>query len=327
MRAQLQPATAIGGLPRDKTMPISCSRVRRAFQRLRIAAVVLLVAAVPLFPAGAAARPIVVFLSDFGLENEAVGLCHGAILAIDSEIEVVDLTHALPPFSVRAAGGALARARSFPQEAVFVAVVDPGVGTERAAVALRTRDGRRYVAPDNGLLSEIVRAAGVAEAVRLDPAAVNPAWQPGTFDGPDLFAPAAALLATGRALAELGAPLDSAAIRLLPPAAEGFVAGPGQVEGVFERTDAPYGNLWTDITRETVERAGIAAGARLEVTIGAARFTAPLVRTFGDVPEGEPLAYFNSERRLAFALNLGDLRARLGAREGEAVRVRRIEGR
>jgi S-adenosyl-L-methionine hydrolase (adenosine-forming) len=271
------------------------------------------------------ARPIVVFLSDFGIENEAVAICHGAILSINSEIEVVDLTHQIPPFNIRAGGAALSRATTFPARTVFLAVVDPGVGTSRRAVAVASRDGLVYVAPDNGLLSEVIRRHGVLRAVQIDEKKVNPRWTPGTFDGRDLLAPAAALLASGRELTGLGTPIDSVALVMLSPVSGGTVVAPGTVEGIYARTDEPYGNIWTDITREATERAGIAPGAILEVTIGSARIVAPLVLTYGDVPEGKPLAYYASDGCLAFALNLGDLRRSLSAHPGEGIRVRRVE--
>jgi S-adenosylmethionine hydrolase len=281
-----------------------------------------LLAAVP--PTAAEARPIVVFLSDFGTGNEAVAICHGAMLAIDTEIEIVDLTHAIPPFDVRFAAATLARATTFPAGTVFVAVVDPGVGTERRALALRTRDGSFFVGPDNGIFTEVVRRRGAAEVVRVEPRVVNPDWQPGTFDGRDLFAPAAARLATGRYLVGLGAHIDSAAIVLLAPEAGGIVQGPGLVAGKYTQTDEPYGNVWTDISRETLRQARIEEHAQLDVEIGGERLSLPLVVAFGDVPEGKPLAYFNSEDRLAFAINLGSLRDSLRVAVGSPVLVRLV---
>jgi S-adenosylmethionine hydrolase len=271
----------------------------------------------------AVARPIVVFLSDFGTGNEAVALCHGAMLSVCSEIEVVDLTHAVPSFNVGAAARVLERAVTFPAGAVFVSVVDPGVGTKRRAIALRTRDGSCFVAPDNGLLSLVVRRRGVAQAVELDPIRVNPHWHPGTFDGRDLFAPAAARLAVRPDLQALGAPIDSASIFQLTLSAVGAVLGPGEVSGTYVQTDEPYGNVWTDIARSALDQAGLSIGDRLEVTIGGVQLLAPFVTTFGDVGAGRPLAYLNSEDRLAFAVNLGSLRDSLQVSVGAPVIVLR----
>lgn len=271
----------------------------------------------------AAARPVVVFLSDFGTESEAPALCHGAILSIDSDIEIVDLTHAVRPFDIRQGSEILGRATRFPKGTVFFGVVDPGVGTTRQAVAVRTKDGSFFVAPDNGLLSTVIRTRGLAAAVRIDPTRVNPAWRPGTFDGRDLFAPAAALLAQTHDLARVGRACDPSELVTLEPPAGGSIAPDGALEGTYTGTDEPYGNIWTDIDRPTVARAGIEPGMALEVTLGTARLRVPLVTAFGDVSPGQPLAYFNSEDRLAFALNLGSLRDSLQVAEGARVTVRR----
>lgn len=271
----------------------------------------------------AAARPIVVFLSDFGATSEAPALCHGAILSIDPEIEVVDLTHAVRPFDIRQGSEILGRATTFPKGTVFFGVVDPGVGTKRQAIAIRTKDGSFFVAPDNGLLSTVIRTRGVAEAVRIDPLRVNAAWKPGTFDGRDLFSPAAAILASTHDLARIGHSCDPSALVFLEPSAGGTIAADGSLEGTYTTTDDPYGNIWTDLDRATAVLAGFAVGTQLEITVGTARLQATLVTAFGDAPPGQALAYFNSEDRLAFALNLGSLRDSLRVAEGARVTVRR----
>jgi len=270
-----------------------------------------------------AARPIVVFLSDFGATSEAPALCHGAILSVDPEIEVVDLTHAVRPFDIRQGAEILGRATTFPKGTVFFGVVDPGVGTARQAIAIRTKDGSFFVAPDNGLLSTVIRTRGVAAAVRIDPGRVNPAWKPGTCDGRDLFAPAAAILARTHDLTRIGPSCDPSALLLLEPSTGGTIATDGSLEGTYISTDDPYGNIWTDLDRATVLRAGVEMGTPLEITVGAARIRATLVTAFGDVSPGQALAYFNSEDRLAFALNLGNLRDSLRVAEGVTVTVRR----
>jgi S-adenosyl-L-methionine hydrolase (adenosine-forming) len=271
----------------------------------------------------AAARPIVVFLSDFGATSEAPALCHGAILSVDPEIEVVDLTHAVRPYDIRQGAEILGRATTFPKGTVFFGVVDPGVGTKRQAIAICTKDSSFFIAPDNGLLSTVIRTRGVAAAVRIDPARVNPAWKPGTFDGRDLFAPAAAILAQTHDLTRIGQPCDPSELILLELPAGGTIASDGSLEGTYTRTDEPYGNIWTDLDRGAVLRAGIKVGTPLEIAVGTARIRAPLVTAFGDVSPGQALAYFNSEDRLAFALNLGNLRDSLRVSEGSRVTVRR----
>lgn len=325
VRAPFTPATrsapdtrivpAIRSAPDARIVP---ALRNRPCSRLLPALVLVCVLIVP----SAAARPIVVFLSDFGPVSEAPALCHGAILSVDPEIEVVDLTHAVRPFDISQGAEILGRATTFPKGTVFFGVVDPGVGTKRQAIAIRTPDGSFFVAPDNGLLTTVIRTRGVAAAVRIEPRRVNPSWKPGTFDGRDLFAPAAAILASTHDLARVGRPCDPAELLLLEPSTGGTIAADGSLQGTYTRTDEPYGNIWTDLDRATVLRAGVELGTPLEITVGTAHLRATLVTAFGDAPPGQALAYFNSEDRLAFALNLGSLRDSLGVAEGARVSVR-----
>ncbi len=132
------------------------------------------------------ARPVVVLLTDFGLENEAVGLCHGAILSVDTEIQIVDLSHQVRPFDVRQGSRILGRATKFPRGTVFVAVVDPGVGTDRGSVAVKTTRGFTFVAPNNGLLTDVIQSQGIESVYRIEERKVNAQWEAGTFDGRDL---------------------------------------------------------------------------------------------------------------------------------------------
>jgi S-adenosylmethionine hydrolase len=339
-----RPVERCNGVPPGEHRPQPDQGRGQLAALLLATALALLIATSP-----ALARPIVVFLSDFGAESEAPALCHGAILSIDPEIEVVDLTHAVRPYDIRQGAEILGRATTFPRGTVFFGVVDPGVGTKRRAVAIRTNDGCFFVGPDNGLLTEVIRTRGVAAAVEVKPLRVNPRWKPGTFDGRDLFAPTAALLAETQDLARVGTACDAAGLVLLPPTTGGIIGTDGSIAGTYTVTDEPYGNIWTDIDRATVAKAGLRVGGApkpgvksetdassaagtapanplgtvLEVEIGPARFTAPLVTTFGDVPEGQALAYFDSEERLAFALNMGSLRDSLRVPEGSRVVVRK----
>ena len=278
---------------------------------------------------------LVAFLSDFGLQTEAVGLCHGAMLREAPGVRIVDLTHQVEAYNIEHAARMLARATTFPRGTVFVAVVDPGVGTARLPIAIETQRGYTFIAPDNGLLSEVIRTQGIAAAWRIDPTRVNAAWHPGTFDGRDLFSPAAAQLAAGRALDDIATPMAAGDV-LIKDFPRGELGADGVIRGRYLRTDEPYGNIWTDIDRATLEQAAIrplmpavgdaptsAAATLLMVRIGAKEIDVPLVTTFGQVPEGAPLAYINSDERLALALNMGDLRKALGVQEGDAVEIRR----
>ncbi|MCC7143711.1 MAG: SAM-dependent chlorinase/fluorinase [Candidatus Eisenbacteria bacterium] len=293
---------------------------------------------IPLCDDGVAhARPIVALLTDFGLENEAVGLCHAAILRHDSEIEVLDLCHNVTAYDVPLAALMLRGSSLLPSGAAVVGVVDPGVGTARRAIAVRTGAGITYVGPDNGIFSWVLADQGATEAVELDPSRINPDWSPGTFDGRDLFSPAAALIVKpGGTLATVGRPIDPASLqRLETPRARAFREPDGRMAslgGVVLREDRPYGNLWTNITRDELADVGIALGGEITVTFLAGadaadaqplQLSVPFVVTFGQVAKGKPLAYIGSAGTLSFAINLGSFRETYGLAEGSQVEIRR----
>lgn len=278
-----------------------------------------LTAAILLFGLGSvwADRPVVVLTTDYGLTNEAVGLCHGAILEIDSEIVIVDLCHAIRPFDVRQASAVLRRTERFPPGTVFVSVVDPGVGTDRRPLIVETRQHLLYIAPDNGLLTEVIRRQGLLKAWRLDPARVNSKWKPGTFDGRDLFCPAGALLASGKISPEgIGTPLHANDLVRLPTLRASVEDWKNRIKGHFIKSDEPFGNAWTDIRPADLAKLKIGAGARLLLKTPRLELEIPFVTTFGNVPAGKPLAYLNSDEGLSFALNLGNFVRTYGWEEG-----------
>lgn len=270
------------------------------------------------------ARPVVVLLTDFGLENEAVGVCKGAILSIDANIEVVDLCHTVEPYNIRKASLMLKRSTSFPRGSVITVVVDPGVGTARTGIALRTHQGLFFVAPDNGVLSEVIRRQGVECAVRLEEKRVNPNWKPGTFDGRDLFSPAAAWLAsTSGDLNRIGTPISVTDIQLLPEIRAKVDTEKNVIDGHYLLTDEPYGNIWTDITTADLEAIGCQLGDQIFVKAGDQEQALPWVVSFGHVPEGKPLAYIASGDTLALAINMGDFRKTWKLEEGCTITVRK----
>jgi S-adenosylmethionine hydrolase len=262
----------------------------------------------------------VLFLaSDFGTADGAVAEMKGVALACDRSLVLHDLTHEIPAFDIWTGAHRIAMAVPYlPIGSVVVGVVDPGVGTERAPIAIATRSGHYLIGPDNGLFSVLERDVGFREVRTIDASQ----WRrPGsqlshTFDGRDLFSYAGARLASGRLEFEsLGPPLATPPIRL-PLPSPGFVGGEydparPQVEGSVTVLDVRFGNVWTNVDAPWIERLGIVEGDYVEVVIrdhGAPIFQSdiPFVRTFGDVAEGKPLAYRNSLGALAFALNLGD---------------------
>lgn len=257
--------------------------------------------------------PFVSFLSDFGTSDEFVGVVHGVIARLAPEVRVIDVTHGIPPGNVRAGALALTRAIQYLPEGVVLGVVDPGVGTERRAIAAQTAVGC-FVGPDNGLLSPAVAMAGGAtEIVSLEnPEMVIPSVAK-TFDGRDRFAPAAALLATGEAaLSDLGPPVDPATVTpLLLPLPE---VEDSKVAGVAWWIDR-FGNVQTNVSPDDLHAVGLAPGSGVRLTVGSMRYDLSWAETFGDVDHGEAMVLVDSaglvalsvrDGRAADDLNLGE---------------------
>lgn len=266
------------------------------------------------------APPFVSLLTDYGLEDEFVGVLHGVILGICPDARIVDVTHGITRHSVRAGALVLRNAVPHLPRGVHVAVVDPEVGTERRSLALRCANGRVLVGPDNGVLSLVwAQCGGVDEAVdvsrsahRLEP--ISP-----TFHGRDVFAPVAAHLANGAELAEAGRRVDPeelAAVALGAPRVDGdsLVAHVLAVDG--------FGNVTLDATHETAAGAGLGIGQRVELEAMGERFLASMARTFADVAPGEIILYEDPYRSLALAINRGDAAATMRLREDAEIRLR-----
>jgi hypothetical protein len=271
-------------------------------------------------PRPARAPAPVVLLTDFGSADWYVAAMKGVLLGLAPGAALVDLTHAIPPGDARRAAFVLAQAWPwFPAETVFVAVVDPGVGGARRALAARAA-ARSFVGPDNGVLTPALEQPG-ARAVALDPARLAVPELSATFHGRDLFAPAAARLAAGADLAALG-PAVADAVRLAP---ERPFARAGALVAHVVYVDR-FGNCITDATREDVAAwlAGRdAAGLRLRA--GRA-VVAGLARTYADAPEGAALALVGSGGRLEIAGRGGHAGARLGLAPGDPVELAWSEG-
>lgn len=243
------------------------------------------------------------FLSDFGLSDEFVGVVHGVIAKLAPESRVVDVTHDIPRGDIRAGALAMTRAIQYLPEGVALMVVDPGVGSERRALAVETGWGF-FVGPDNGLLSPAVALTGGASKIVSieNPEAMIPS--PGaTFHGRDVFAPAAALLAAGEAgLEDLGPPVsgDDVSPLLLPlPEVEDGVAS-GQCWWVDR-----FGNAETNVGPEELASLGLRPGDELTVSIGAGTHRIPWAVSYSDAPQGEVLVHVDSAGLLALAVNGG----------------------
>jgi S-adenosyl-L-methionine hydrolase (adenosine-forming) len=262
-------------------------------------------------------RPIT-FLSDYGLEDEFVGVVHAVIAHECPTARVIDLSHGVPRQSVLAGALMLARALPYAPPGVHLAVVDPEVGARRRAVALRTAlDDRLLVGPDNGLLLPAAERFGwVTEAVEISTSSWRLEPVSATFHGRDLFAPVAARLAAGEALADAGTPLDpDELVRLeLPEPRKGREQG--QLVAHAMVIDG-FGNVQLDARPADLEEARLGH----EVAVGNGR-SARYLRTFADAEPGELLLYEDATGMLALAVNGGWADKELGGLEpGDEVRL------
>ena len=262
---------------------------------------------------------VITFLTDFGLQDDFVGTCHGVIKRIAPDVAIVDITHGIEPTQVLQGALVLANTLPYMPEGVHLAVVDPGVGTDRRGIALRSGDGRLYVGPDNGLLVPAAeRLGGIEGAWELESPAFRLEPVSRTFHGRDVFAPAAAHLARGVEPSELGPALDSASlVRLDVPApvtADGFIRAHVLIVDRF-------GNVQLNLTAADLAGAGIEAGTQVEVEIGLQRFYACAARTFADVRPGDIVLYEDAYGNIALAINVGNAAEMLSAKAGDAVGI------
>jgi S-adenosylmethionine hydrolase len=257
------------------------------------------------------------FLSDYGLRDEFVGVVHGVLAKLAPESRVINVGHEFPRGNVKAAALALTRAIQYLPEGVCLAVVDPGVGTQRRAIAARTEWGV-FIGPDNGLLSPAVAMVGGASRIVSieNPEARIPS--PGdTFHGRDVFAPAAALVAAGEAeMEELGPEVAGEEIvPLLLPLVD--IQG-SVVSGEAWWVDA-FGNVQTNIGPEDLRAVGLSPGDMVTVKVGSTLHTLPWAAAYGDVAPGEPLIHVDSVGLLAIAVREGRADEELNLAEGMAI--------
>jgi S-adenosyl-L-methionine hydrolase (adenosine-forming) len=261
---------------------------------------------------------VITFLSDYGHDDDFVGVCHGVIARIAPDARVIDVTHGIARHDVRSGALVLRRALPYFPPGVHLAVVDPEVGGERRAVAVRAvQDDRILVGPDNGLLAlAIERFGGAVEAVdiarsehRLEPSSA-------TFHGRDLFAPVAAQLAAGAPLAGAGDPIDADELTALhlPSAHRDDDGGLLAHALAFDR----FGNVMLDVQHEELAGSGLKLGHRVSINDELAHYAT----TFADVPPGELLLYEDAYRTLALAVNRGSAAHHLGLDLDAEVRIR-----
>jgi len=260
----------------------------------------------------------ITFLSDFGLKDDFVGTCHGVIKRIAPDAEIIDITHGIPPQAVLQGALVLANTIGFMPVGIHLAIVDPGVGGPRRPLVLRDAEERLYVGPDNGLLLPAAGRAGIVAAHEL----ANPAYAletiSRTFHGRDLFSPAAAHLARGVPLEELGPPLDPDGLVSLD------VPEPVLAEGAADATllyvDS-FGNIALNLTRDDVEQIGIVSGTRLELELAGDRYYAVMARTFADARPGDVILYEDSYKNMSVAISRGNAARLLHAVPGQKIRI------
>ena len=260
-------------------------------------------------------RPIIALLTDFGRRDAYVGVMKGVILTICPDATLVDLTHDVPAHDVRHGARVLAAcAPYYPAGTIFVAVVDPGVGSPRRAIAID--DGRhRFVGPDNGLLIGALASSPPIVVEIAAPEYQRPAVSR-TFEGRDRFAPVAAHLARGVPIGALGPRVvDPVRLEWTAP-----VVSAASVTGVVDDVDH-FGNLVTNVPRAALD--AVQAGGRVEITLGG-RVVPRLVAAYADVAAGEACALVGSTDRLEIAVHGGRADTHFAAGAGTPVAVRRV---
>ena len=263
---------------------------------------------------------IVTLLTDYGRDDDFVGVCHGVIRTIHPDADIVDITHGIERYAVRQGALVLRNTLPYMPVGVHVAVVDPQVGTERRAIALRTGDGRILVGPDNGLLSlawERCEGVDLVVDITRSPHRLEPVSA--TFHGRDIFAPVGAWLARGAELADAGDPLDPETLARVetphPREENGAVVAHALVIDHF-------GNVGLNVDHDRLAGTGITLGGRVEVEAHGETYVATYAQTFADVSAGELLVYQDAYRTLALAINRGDAAGTLALKPDDELRLR-----
>lgn len=262
------------------------------------------------------ARPIIAMLTDFGTRDHYAGVMKGVILGICPDVTLVDISHDLPPHDISHAAQELAAtAKYFPPGTIFLVVVDPGVGTSRRGIAAEAGD-RRYVAPDNGVLTALFQETPPKRVVELTERRYARPTVSRTFEGRDRFAPAAAWIAKGTDLNAFGRPVSDYRVLDLPqPLLED-----GVIHGVVIRVDR-FGNVVTNVDRRSYERLG-AGQAAVQLTIKGQAIPR-IVSTYADIATGEIAALFGSTDRLECCAHAASAAEQLGVQVGDVVLLRR----
>lgn len=247
--------------------------------------------------------------TDFSLKDGAVSAMKGVAFSVDSNLKIFDLTHEIPPYNIWEGAYRLYQTASYwPQGSVFVSVVDPGVGTNRKSVVLKTKNGQYFVSPDNGTLTLVAQTLGIDSVREIDEKAnrLKGSEKSYTFHGRDVYAYTGVRLASGAITFEQVGPELPAKVVEIPY--QKAKATKGEVKGNIPILDIQYGNVWSNISDRLLNQAKIKRNDILCVTISKGskkkyKGKMPYVASFGSVLKGQPLVYLNSLLNVSVALN------------------------
>ena len=272
-----------------------------------------------LFPASsahAAPQPVIGLFTDYGWDDPYVAQLKGVILTLNPGARLLDITHTVTPFNVTEAAYLLNQcAEEFPAGTIFVAVVDPQVGTERDPILLETAKGKFYVGPDNGLFTQVLAREGFSKAWKLDkPEFFRSGDMSRTFHGRDIFGPVAAHLAAGTDPERLGTPIKT--LVLLPDKEPTFSGG--LISAEVLHIDH-YGNVILNVPSGSDTAAKLKDGNLVKISIGKESYSAPLVKTFSEVEKGRLLLLYGSSGLLEIGMNQGSAARQLKVEPGTSV--------
>ncbi|MGR3806848.1 SAM hydrolase/SAM-dependent halogenase family protein [Pasteurella testudinis] len=259
---------------------------------------------------GVAADNALLLQTDFSLQDGAVSAMQGVAFGVDNHLKIFNLTHEIPPYDIWQAAYRLYQTAPYWQPGtVFVSVVDPGVGTDRKSVVLKTNSGHYFVSPDNGTLTLVAQTLGIAGVREIDEKTnrLSGSEKSYTFHGRDVYAYTGARLASGQISFEQVGPELAKSVFEIPY--QKATLDNGELKGNIPILDIQYGNIWTNISDHLLEQSGIQKGDTACVEIKEnqqLRYSGkmPYVSSFGDVKDGEPLLYLNSLLNVSFALNM-----------------------
>jgi S-adenosylmethionine hydrolase len=263
-------------------------------------------------------QPIIALFTDYGWEDPYVAQLKGVIVTLNPNARLLDLTHSVTPFNVTNGAYLLDQsAQEFPPGTIFVAVVDPQVGTERDPILVRTAAGRFYVGPDNGLFTNVIDRENFSAAWKLDkPEFFRPGTVSHSFHGRDIFGPIAAHLAAGVDPDKLGTPISSKTLTLLPVKDATFGGGSLSVEVLHVDR---YGNIILNLRKDTELAAKFKEGTLIKISVGKESYSGPLMKTYGDIEKGRLMLLYGGSGLLEIAMNQGSAAKELKVEPGTVI--------